>query len=149
MSTLLLETRIDAPIERCFSLSLSIDAHTLSMGPSAERAIAGVTSGEIGPGESVTWQARHFGLPLRMTSVISEYERPRRFVDEQVRGPFARWWHEHRFEISGQQTLMLDRIEFEAPLGLLGRIAERVVLERYMEHLIVQRNLWLKRHLEA
>lgn len=149
MSTLLLETRIDAPIERCFSLSLSIDAHTRSMGPSAERAISGVTSGEIGPGEAVTWQARHFGLPLRMTSVISEYERPRRFVDEQVRGPFARWWHEHRFEISGQQTLMLDRIEFEAPLGLLGKIAERVVLEHYMERLIVQRNLWLKRHLEA
>ncbi len=149
MPKLLVETLIDAPIERCFSLSLSIDAHTKSMGPSAERAVAGVTSGEIGPGESVTWQARHFGVPLRMTSVISEYESPIRFVDEQTRGPFARWWHEHRFEVSGRQTRMTDRIEFEAPCGFLGKIAERVVLERYMKRLIVQRNLWLKQHLEA
>ena len=149
MPTILLETLIDAPIERCFSLSLSIDAHTQSMGSSAERAVAGVTSGEIGPGESVTWQARHFGVPLRMTSLISEYERPSRFVDEQPQGPFARWWHEHRFEVSGRQTRMIDHIEFEAPFGFLGKIAERLVLERYMKRLIGQRNLWLKQRLEA
>lgn len=149
MPTLLLETLIAAPIERCFSLSLSIDAHTQSMGPSGEQAIAGVTSGEIGPGQSVTWRAHHFGVPLRMTSLISEYERPSRFVDEQTRGPFARWWHEHRFEALGHQTRMTDRIEFEAPLGFLGKIAERVVLERYMKRLIMRRNLWLKQHLEA
>lgn len=149
MPTLLLETIIDAPIERCFALSLSIDAHTQSMGPSAERAIAGVTSGEIGHGESVTWQARHFGLPLRMTSLISEYERPIRFVDEQTRGPFARWWHEHRFEALGQQTRMIDRIEFEAPLGFIGRVVEWIVLERYMKRLIARRNLWMKQCLEA
>lgn len=149
MPTLLLETIIDAPIECCFALSLSIDAHTQSMGPSAERAIAGVTSGEIGHGESVTWQARHFGLPLCMTSLISEYERPIRFVDEQTRGPFARWWHEHRFEALGQQTRMIDRIEFEAPLGFIGRVVEWIVLERYMKRLIARRNLWMKQCLEA
>ena len=40
-------------------------------------------------GQTVTWQARHFGLPFRMTSKITEYERPTHFVDEQVSGPFA------------------------------------------------------------
>ncbi|SJM66126.1 SRPBCC family protein [Gulosibacter sp. 10] len=149
MPTLLLETRVMAPIDRCFALSLSIDAHTGSMEASGERAVAGVTSGEIGPGETVTWRARHFGLPFRLTSVISEYERPTRFVDEQVRGPFARWWHEHRFVPDGDATVMIDRIEFAAPLGVLGRLVERMVLTSYMERLILQRNRWLKRALEG
>ncbi len=149
MPTILLETLIEAPVERCFSLNLSIDAHTDSMSASGERAVGGVTSGQIGPGESVTWRARHFGVPLRMTSVISEYEAPRRFVDEQTKGPFERWWHEHLFERVGERTLMRDRIEFEAPFGILGRIVERLVLERYLEKLILQRNRWLKQQLES
>ena len=148
MAELLIETRIDAPIERCFALSLSIDAHTGSMASSSEQAIAGVTSGEIGPGQTVTWSARHFGVRFRMTSLISAYERPHRFVDEQVRGPFRHWWHEHLFDAVGQQTRMVDRIEFTAPFGPLGRLVERLVLERYMRRLIEQRNQWLKQELE-
>jgi ligand-binding SRPBCC domain-containing protein len=56
---------------------------------SNEQAIAGVMSGLIGPDEEVTWEARHFGLRVRMTSRITEYDRPRAFTDEQVSGPFA------------------------------------------------------------
>ena len=44
---------------------------------------------------------------------------------------------------------MIDHIEFEAPFGFLGKITERLVLERYMKRLIGQRNLWLKQRLEA
>ena len=149
MPVLHLETRIAAPVDRCFDLSLSIDAHSESMAGSRERAVAGVTSGRIGPGESVTWQARHFGLPVRMTSVIGDYERPVRFVDEQTRGPFKRWWHEHLFFDEGGGTLMVDRIEFEAPLGPLGRFVERAILARYMRRLIESRNRWLAETLES
>jgi ligand-binding SRPBCC domain-containing protein len=149
MTLIEIETRIAAPVERCFALSLSIDAHAASMDASRERAVAGVTSGEIGLGEQVTWRARHFGLTFRMTSRITAYERPTRFVDEQVAGPFARWWHEHRFLAEGPGTLMLDRIEFAAPFGALGRAVERAGLARYMERLILERNRWLARELEG
>ncbi|WP_348647758.1 hypothetical protein [Ornithinimicrobium sp. F0845] len=47
-----------------------------------------------------------------MTTQITEFESPSRFVDEQVSGPFARWWHEHVFEEHGDGTLMSDRVEF-------------------------------------
>ncbi|UOQ56217.1 SRPBCC family protein [Leucobacter allii] len=149
MAGFMLETRIDAPARECFALSLSIDAHTGSMARSGERAVAGVTTGEIGPGESVTWRARHFGIRFRMTSAITAYDPPRRFVDEQLSGPFRRWWHEHEFVEDGAGTRMIDRIEFEAPFGPLGRIAERLLLVRYMERLIVQRNDWLAHRLES
>lgn len=148
MPTIQLETLIGAPRERCFSLSLSIDAHIESMDQSKERAVAGVTSGEIGPGEYVTWQARHFGIPFRMTSRISAYDAPHSFVDEQTKGPFKRWWHEHRFEVCGQQTRMTDLIHFEAPFGFLGRAVERLILEKYILNLISERNKWLQATLE-
>jgi ligand-binding SRPBCC domain-containing protein len=150
MPSFRLETVIAAPVAACFDLSLSVDAHTASMGPSGERAVAGVTFGELGPGDTVTWRARHFGVPFRMTSAITAYERPERFVDEQQQGPFASWWHEHRFTpTDAGSTLMVDLVRFRSPLGPLGRVADAVVLGRYMPHLLRQRNTWLKQALEA
>ena len=109
-----LTTLLPASPERCFELSLSVDAHTSSMAASGERAIAGVTSGVMGLGDTVTWRARHFGVAFTMTSTISVHEAPARFVDEQVTGPFRRWWHEHRFEEVAGGTLMRDLVEFDS-----------------------------------
>ena len=92
------KTTIEASQPAVFDLSLSVDAHLESMAGSKERAIAGVTAGPIGLGEEVTWRAVHFGVPFRMTSRVTELERPRRFVDEQVRGPFHWFRHEHLFD---------------------------------------------------
>lgn len=89
-------TRLDAPLAlitmiaaspaACFDLSLNVHAHTASMGPSGERAVAGVTAGLLSGSDTVTWEARHFGIPFRMTSKVDEFERPLRFVDYQVGG---------------------------------------------------------------
>jgi ligand-binding SRPBCC domain-containing protein len=144
-----LTTVIRAPVERVFDLSLDIDVHTGSMAGSLERAVGGVTSGLIGLGQEVTWAARHFGIQWRMTSVISAYDRPARFVDEMVRGPFARWWHEHRFRTEGGTTVMVDVIAYRSPFGPLGRLVDRLILARYMRRLIVKRNDFIKGRAEA
>lgn len=149
MPNLRLVTRIGASPVACFDLGLSVDAHLASMGPSGERAVAGVTSGLMELGDTVTWKARHLGLPIRMTSRITAHERPRRFVDEQVAGPFRSWWHEHTFLPTTEGTLMIDVVRFETPYGVLGRIAEPLVLTRYLRRLLVQRNDWLRRELEG
>jgi len=142
-------TTIAASPKAVFDASLDIDAHLASMEASGEKAIAGVTSGLIGPGETVTWRAKHFGITWKMTSKITEYERPHRFVDEQVRGPFHRFYHEHRFTPDGNGTIMADSITFEAPFGLFGRAAERLILNSYLPKLIAERNSYLKTTLEA
>lgn len=138
-------TEIAAPPEIVFDLSLDIDEHLGSMAASGERAIGGVTSGKIGLGEEVTWRARHFGMPFTMTSRVTELERPARFVDQQTRGPFRRFHHEHRFEAIDEGTRMVDRIAFDAPLGPIGRLTEVLVLGRYLRHLIEVRSEHLKR----
>ncbi|MCK2239124.1 MULTISPECIES: SRPBCC family protein [unclassified Crossiella] len=143
-------TSIAAPPQRVFDLSLEVEVHTSSMAGSTERAIDGVTSGRLALGDTVTWQAKHFGLSWRMTSRISAYDPPGYFVDEQERGPFRRWHHAHHFEPDGRGgTLMRDVIDFAAPLGPLGRLAELLVLDHYMRRLISTRNEHLKDLAEA
>ena len=149
MRSIRLETVIAAPIGDCFGLSLSVDAHAASMQASKEQAIGGVSSGVMRLGDSVTWRARHFGIAFRMTSAITEYQPPGRFVDEQQHGPFRRWWHEHTFTpLVNGQTQMIDIVRFESPFGLLGYLADSLVLGYYMPHLLRQRNAWLKIALE-
>ncbi|MEU6730915.1 SRPBCC family protein [Nonomuraea wenchangensis] len=140
-------TLIHAPPELVFDTSLSVELHTASMAASRERAVAGVTSGLLGPGDRVTWRARHFGVPWRMTSLISGYDRPAYFVDEQVAGPFRRWRHTHHFVLAPDEegTVMRDVVDFAAPAGPLGVVAEALVLRRYLARLILLRNAHLKR----
>ncbi len=144
MAHIELRTEIAASIEVVFDLSRSIDAHLGSMEKSREKAIAGVTSGLISLDEEVTWRATHFGIPFTMTSRVTTMDRPTRFVDEQVNGPFSSFHHEHRFSESNGVTVMPDIIEFSSPLGLIGRLVNRVGLERYLAHLIRVRNDFLK-----
>jgi len=144
MQTIRLETRISAPAERCFLLSLSIDLQMDSTAPTRERAVAGVTHGLIGAGESVTWEGRHFGLRLCHTSRIIAYDPYRFFCDEMTAGVFKSFRHEHYFDDAGSATTMRDVLQFAAPLGPLGAIAERVVLREYLRRFLAERNAMIR-----
>ncbi len=136
-------TRTSMPREKLFDLARSIDAHKTSMAHSREEAVAGVTSGLIDVGQSVTWRAWHFGFPIRMTSRITELQEPDCFVDQQVKGPFRSFRHVHEFTDDDGGTVMIDRIEFTAPFGVIGLLVEKVFLGRYMRKLIERRNAFL------
>lgn len=146
MVVIALTTVLPTTPERAFDLSIDVDAHTGSMAGSGERAVGGVRSGALALGDTVTFAARHFGLPWRMTSRISAYDRPDRFVDEQVEGPFRSWRHEHTFSWDDARgvTVSRDVIHFTAPLGMLGRLVTKAVLERYLTRLIAERNAYLR-----
>jgi len=149
MPLIRLETAINAPAERCFDLSLSVDLHRHSVAHTHERPIAGVTSGMMKCGESVTWEAVHFGIKQRLTSKITAYERPYRFTDEMAEGIFQEMIHLHEFVPQPPGTLMIDLFTFRAPLGILGRVAEVLVLTHYMKGLLLRRNRYLKQVAEA
>lgn len=141
-----LTTVVQADRATVFDACLDVGLHTASMGTSAERAIAGVTTGRLTAGDVVTWRARHFGLPWRMTVRITDYGRPYGFVDEQVRGPFDRWRHEHVFTsdpASPSATVMRDVIEFTAPMGPVGALVATLILRPYLQRLIARRNAYL------
>jgi ligand-binding SRPBCC domain-containing protein len=142
--------QITAPIERCFDLSRSIEIHLLGTEQTGERAVGGVTTGLIGLGESVRWQAKHLGVRQHLTSKITAFDSPRYFQDTMVEGAFQFMQHDHFFTaISESQTEMRDRFVFAAPLSLLGSVAEQVFLKRYMERLLRRRNEILKQVAES
>jgi ligand-binding SRPBCC domain-containing protein len=144
MPVIRIETLIHAPIDRCFDLTRSIDLHTRSTGRTAERAIAGRTTGLMHAGELVTWRARHFGLTQNLTTCMAQLVRPTHMRTTLVRGTFARMIHDHDFRVTGEGTLMQDTFDFAAPLGLLGWIAEQLVVTRYMKRFLKERALVIK-----
>lgn len=95
-------------------------------------------------GDEVTWEARHFGIPLRMTVRITRLERPSLFEDQMVNGPFKSLDHRHEFTPVDGGTQMSDTFAFAAPLGPLGRAAEALVLERYLSAFLRRRATALK-----
>lgn len=144
-----LTTVINAPIGRCFDLSRSIDLHKISTEHTDEEAIGGVTSGLIGLGETVTWRARHFGVKQDLTTEITEYSYPLCFVDEMTKGVFKSFRHEHNFTESNDLTIMLDLFDYQSPFGLIGKIVDRVILEKYMTSLLFKRNETIKDFAES
>lgn len=149
MALIMLETHIKAPIERVFDLSRSIDLHCVSLSHTLETVIAGRTEGLIECHETVTWKAKHFGIYQTLTVKIIALNRPFSFIDSQQKGIFKSMHHTHSFSQMGLETIMNDRFEFIAPLGLLGKLAEYLFLEKYLRKLLLKRNQVIKRIAES
>jgi ligand-binding SRPBCC domain-containing protein len=149
LQTIRLETLIAAPARRCFFLSLNIDLHVQSTAGTKERAVAGVATGLIGDGESVTWRGRHFGLMLQHTSKITQYEPPTFFQDVMTAGLFKSFEHDHRFQEQDDATVMNDELRFSAPFGIFGLTAERLVLRDYLTRFLRERNEFVKQIAES
>lgn len=144
MPEICITTIINAPIQRCFDLARSIDLHQQTSAHTDERAIAGITCGLIGKGETVTWRAKHFGIVQTLTSVISEMESPYLFEDRMLKGAFKSIRHMHRFEFVNGQTIMRDEFVFESPGGFVGRLFNWIVLTNYMTKFLSERNQMIK-----
>jgi ligand-binding SRPBCC domain-containing protein len=143
-------TVIHAPIERCFDLARSIEVHLLGNTHFGEQATAGTCTGLIGPGQQVTWRARHFGIRQHLTSAITAFDPPTYFQDTMLRGAFHSMQHDHHFiALPSGATEMRDDFRFSAPLGPLGWLAERLVLSNYMRALLTERNAIIKQVAES
>ena len=133
-------TDVAAPIERVFDFARSIDVHQESQTRHGEKAVAGRMSGLIEAGETVTWEATHFGVRQRLASRIDAMTKPVHFRDSMISGAFACFVHDHHFEEIPGGTRMTDVFDYTAPLGVLGRLADVLFLERYMRRLLEERN---------
>lgn len=144
MPTIQITTFINAPIDRCFDLSRSIDLHQLSTSKTNEKAISGFTTGLINKGDQVTWEATHLGIRQKLTSLISEIDAPKSFTDVQLKGAFKYFKHQHFFEHQNGQTIMKDVFEFESPFGFAGRLFNKLILTDYMIRFLRARNQIIK-----
>ena len=144
MTTITLITVIKAPIQLVFDHARNIDTHQDSATKSNEIAIAGTTSGLINKGETVTWRGKHFGIFLQHQSVISQMEQPTYFIDEQLKGYFKSFKHQHFFEERTGQTIMKDLMQYETPYGIFGQLFDKLALKQHLTQFLIERNAYLK-----
>ncbi len=144
MTKLIVHTKINAPVERCFLLSLSVDLHKKSTSKTNEKVIAGVSSGLVKLNDTITWEAKHLGVVQNFTSKITALEKPNYFSDEMQKGAFKKFYHQHHFKKDGEDCIMTDELELEAPLGILGKIAMALVVKTHIRKFLVQRNEIIK-----
>jgi ligand-binding SRPBCC domain-containing protein len=149
MPMIVVETRIAAPIERCFDLARDVDAHAQTSDFTNERLVGGRTSGLLQLGDTVTFEAVHLGLRRRLTARIVELDPPHRFVDEMMAGPFAQLRHVHEFRREAGHVLMIDTLAWRTPLGILGRLADLLFVERHLRAYLTRKQANLKAHAEA
>jgi ligand-binding SRPBCC domain-containing protein len=149
MPIVIVETRIAAPLERCFDLARDVDAHARTSDFTRERIVGGRTSGLLQLGDTVTFEAVHLGIRQRLTARIVELDPPRRFVDEMVAGPFAELRHVHEFRAESGEVVMTDTLQWRSPLGMLGRLADVLFLERHLRAYLTRKQANLKAHAEA
>ena len=149
MTTIVVDTRIAAPIELCFDLARDVEAHLKTSSSTGERAVGGRTSGLLDLGDVVTFEAVHFGIRQRLTSKIVEFDRPSRFVDEMVNGAFVSLRHVHEFVVDGQSVVMRDTLTWRSPLGVLGVVADALFVKRHMRAFMVEKQSQLKQYAEG
>lgn len=133
MPTIYLQTIINSSIQICFDLSRSIDLHKISTAHTKETAIDGCTS----------------GVKQKLTTKITAFEYPYHFCDEQVEGIFKSMKHDHYFQEKDGFAIMNDTFVFESPLGIFGKLANILLLTRYMTNFLVKRNQVIKEFAES
>lgn len=109
------EARIPRPVDEVFAFfadATNLDAITppwLSFRTTTPTPI------RMAVGTTIDYRLKIRGIPVRWRSVIAAWDPPFRFVDEQVRGPYRLWSHEHAFRADGAETVMRDRVRYAVP----------------------------------
>jgi hypothetical protein len=145
-------TVIDAPIDRCFDLSRSVEVHLVANIHSGEQvlAISGITSGLPELSQQVTWRAKHFGVWQNLTSKFTAMQPPTYFQATMVKGIFRSMQADHYFRtLPSGATEMKDLFRVAAPLPVLSQLAEILFLRRYMLALLRERNTVIKQIAES
>ncbi len=142
---------IDAPIERCFRLSTSIEVVGLTLGM---RPVEGKLGGIILAGDQLLWRGWKFGLPQMHETLITGYRNPKDgdagfFQDTMGRGRFATFQHDHHFTVVAGRTRLEDELRFSMPLGWAGEMVGRVVMVPHIRGLLRRRFALLKRLAEG
>ncbi|PHK97214.1 cell division protein [Neolewinella marina] len=145
MTELKLTTTVGASINRVFDLARSIDLHRSSMDSTKEEVVSGNKEGLIELGQRVRWRAKHLGFWRELEVEITQMDPPYSFTDEMIDGDFSYMQHHHEFKsLSQHSTIMIDHFKFASPYGWIGRVFNKLYLNRYMYNLLKDRNAYIK-----
>jgi len=101
---------------------------------------------EMREGTLISYRLRVRGLPVKWLTRIEEWKPGERFVDRQLEGPYKLWHHTHTFKADGDGgTVMRDVVRYEMPLGPLGDLARKLLVERDLDEIFDYRYAEIER----
>jgi ligand-binding SRPBCC domain-containing protein len=128
-------TRVAAPLERVFEFfSLAENLQRLTP-DDLSFTILTPPPIEMRVGTRIDYRIRLGPWPLAWRTRIEAWEPGVRFVDAQLAGPYASWWHEHRFAADGGATRMEDTVYYAPPFGPLGSLAHALFVRRKLRRI--------------
>ena len=120
-------TVVNAPLEETFAFF----SKAANLGLITPSAMQFSIQGQVPPmaqGAAIDYRVSVGPLPVRWRTRITRWETGRCYVDIQEAGPYRLWWHEHTFRADGERTVMEDCVYYTPPLGILGRLANRLFI---------------------
>ena len=143
------ESRIAAPPEVVFRYHES-PVSLVHLIPPWENMKVAESPGSLLPGSKVVLRGRVGFLPIQWVAIHTEYDPPHLFADLQESGPFAWWYHRHRFIDDGQGgTILRDEVEYLAPLGWIGRCLGGWLIRRKLDRMFAYRHETTRRMIES
>ena len=143
------QSRIAAPPEAVFAFHESPGA-LQKLIPPDDRVRVIEQDDSIRPGARVVLEARIGPLPTRWVAEHTEYDPPHRFADRQVSGPFAHWYHVHRFLDDGRGgTILRDEVDYEPPMGFFGRLFGDALIRQKLDQMFDHRHETTRRIVES
>ena len=139
---------IKASVEEVFAFHERPEALALLIPPWDPSKIITPPKG-LEAGTVVELETRVGPFKQRIEAEHTAYEKNALFVDEMRKGPFKRWRHEHRFEAHPEGCLLTDSIEYEAPLGFLGRLVDPIMVRPRLRKMFEYRHRVTKEALES
>lgn len=94
---------------------------------------------EMAVGTLINYRLRVRGVPIRWTTKITEWDPPYRFCDTQLKGPYKRWVHTHRFTEEDGGTRCEDVVDYAPPGGPLAPLINKLVVQRDVEQIFAYR----------
>jgi ligand-binding SRPBCC domain-containing protein len=96
-------------------------------------------------GTVIEYRLRVHGIPLRWISRIEEWAPGESFIDRQLKGPYSLWHHRHAFTAVGDRTIVRDVVDYALPLGVLGELADALVVRRDLRRIFDFRHAAVQR----
>jgi ligand-binding SRPBCC domain-containing protein len=145
-TSLLTRTQL-VPRPRAEVFAFFADAHNLERitPPALRFRILTPSPIALGAGALIDYRLSLFGVPFRWRTRIEAWDPGRRFVDQQLSGPYRRWRHTHAFEDAPGGTLMHDRVEYALPFGVVGALAAGWLVRRQVEAIFDHRRVAIER----
>ena len=142
--TLTCETLIDAPLDKVFEFFSSAENLELLTPKTLQFKILTPLPIKMEAGTLIDYKLKIRGVPVRWKTEITVWEPGKRFVDTQLKGPYRKWVHEHRFQAEGNQTRMWDSVEYALPGGPFAPIVHALFVRREVEQIFKHREMALR-----